>query len=186
MRKLVFITTNKHKFAQVDLVLKEYEIELEQVVIDYPEDKEKEMKEISLEAAKNLAEKLNRPVIVEDTGLYFTAYNNFPGAQPKFVFNSLGFRGIFKLLEGESRKAFFKTVIGYCEPGKEPLSFEGEMRGRIIDKVVLPEKDAMPYEHIFVADGYSEAFVEMDIELKNSFSQRGKATRLLGEYLKNK
>ena len=186
MRKLAFITSNKHKFAQVELVLKKYKIKLEHVAIDYPEDKEKEMKEISLEAAKNLAEKLNRPVIVEDTGLYFMAYNNFPGAQPKFVFNSLGFRGIFKLLEGENREAYFKSVIGYCEPGKEPLSFEGEMRGKIIDKVVLPEKDAMPYEHIFVADGYSEAFVEMDIELKNSFSQRGKATKKLGDYLLKK
>ncbi|PIR93006.1 hypothetical protein COT99_02985, partial [Candidatus Falkowbacteria bacterium CG10_big_fil_rev_8_21_14_0_10_43_10] len=49
------------------------------VVMEYPEDKEKEMAEVAAESAKHLSKKLNKPVITEDTGLYFKAYNNFPG-----------------------------------------------------------------------------------------------------------
>ena len=186
MSKIAFITTNKHKFEEISLILKEYGIEIEQVNIQYSEDKEKDMKAISSEAAKELSEKLNRAVFVEDTGLYFDAYNDFPGAQPKFVFNGIGFDGILRLLDGKSRKASFKTVIGFCEPGEKPKTFEGIMHGKISEKVLSVEKDAMPYDHVFVPDGYEKAIVDMSLEEKNSFSQRGVATRALGEYLKNK
>ncbi|MFA5318201.1 MAG: non-canonical purine NTP pyrophosphatase [Patescibacteria group bacterium] len=184
--KLTFITTNKHKVEEIQAVLKDYGIEIEQAVMDYPEDKEKEMTEIAKESAKNLAEQLQKPVITEDTGLYFKAYNNFPGALPKFIFQGIGFAGILKLLEGKDREACFKTVIGYCEPGNESVIFAGEMQGRIAEKVILPEADAMPYDHIFIPDGYEKAIVEMTIDEKNKFSQRGKAARELGEYLRKK
>ncbi len=184
MRKIIFVTSNKHKLEEMNLLLAEFDIELVQEgAINYIEDKEKEMKEICESASSYLAKKIEREVIVEDTGLYFEAYNNFPGAQPKFVFNSIGFEGIFRLLEGKSRKAYFKTVIGYCKPGESPKTFEGVMHGEMTNKVFSPDKDAMPYDHIFVPDGHDRAIVEMSLEEKNSFSQRAKATRSLGEYL---
>lgn len=183
--KLTFITTNRHKVEEMQEVLKNYDIELEQKEIDYPEDKEADMSEVCKKASKELAEKLQTSVIVEDTGLFFKAYNNFPGALPKFIYNSIGFDGIFKLLKDENRSAYFKTFIGYCEPKKEPVLFDGEMQGKITEEIILPDADAMPYDHIFIPDGYDRAIVEMSIEEKNSFSQRGKATKKLGDYLKN-
>lgn len=186
MRKITFVTGNKHKLEEMNLLLAEFGIELVQErEVDYIEDKEKEMKEICESASSDLAKKLGREVVVEDTGLYFEAYNNFPGPQPKFVFNSIGFEGIFKLLEGKSRKAYFKTVIGYCKPGELPKTFEGIMHGEITNKVFSPDKDSMPYDHIFIPDGYDRAIVDMSLEEKNSFSQRAKATLALGEYLSN-
>ncbi len=183
---LKFVTTNKHKYLEVKTVFDEFDIELEQLNLEYPEDKEKEMKEISLEAAKYLSEKLDEAVVVEDTGLYFEAYKNFPGAQPKFVYNSLGFKGIFKLLDGFSRKAYFKSVFAYCEPGFRAISFEGVMNGTIAEKIYSKNKDAMPYDHIFIPSGFKKAIVDMSIEEKNSFSQRAKAAKELAKYLKNK
>lgn len=186
MRKIIFVTSNKHKLEEMNLLLADFAIELvQEKVIDYIEDKEKNMKEICESASFYLAKKIGKEVIVEDTGLYFEAYNNFPGAQPKFVFNSIGFDGIFRLLEGKSRKAYFKTVIGYCRPGESPRTFEGIMHGQIADQIFSPEKDVMPYDHIFIPDGYSSAIVDMSLQEKNSFSHRAKATLALGEYLKN-
>jgi len=184
--KLTFITTNKHKFTEVKAVLRNYGVEIEQVVMEYPEDKEKEMAEVAAESAKHLSKKLNKPVITEDTGLYFKAYNNFPGALPKFLFKGVGFEGIFKLLRGKDKKAYFKTVMAYCEPDEESVLFEAEMHGEIAAKVVLSKADAMPYDHIFIPDGHKKAIVQMSMEEKNSFSQRGQAARKLGEYLRNK
>lgn len=186
MKKLKFVTSNKHKVAEIGTILKDYDIELERVSIDYPENKEADMEEVASEAVKNLAEKLGEPVIVEDTGLYFKTYNNFPGAQPKFVFNSIGYDGIFRLLAGKDRGAYFKTVIGYCEPGENPALFDGEMHGQITEKVINPEVDLMPYTRIFVPDGQTKSTAEMTIEEKLKISQRGKAARKLGEYLANK
>lgn len=185
MKKILFITQNKFKVKEIEAVLKKYDISLEQEAIGYEEDKEASMEEVCIKASKELAKQFNRPVIVEDTGLFFEAYNNFPGALPKFVFNGIGFKGIFKLLENENRNAYFKTVIGYCEPGKEPVTFEGEMRGKILDKIVEPDTEDMPFNHIFLPDCCDKAMIEIDLEKRNSFSQRGRAAKKLGEYLSN-
>lgn len=181
--KLIFVTSNKHKVEEIGFELEKYGIELEQSNIGYEENKDESMVEVAKRASKQLAEKLRKPVIMEDTGLFFSAYNNFPGAMPKFVFNGIGFEGIFRLLEGKDRSAHFKTVIGYCEPNNEPIIFEGEMFGAIIDQVREPEKEGMPYARIFVPDGKKLTCIEMEKEEKSSVSQRSKAARKLGEYL---
>jgi XTP/dITP diphosphohydrolase len=186
MEKLLFITTNKHKFEEIRNVLNKFGIEIEQLIMEYEEDKESDMADVCKKASRNLVEILNKPLFVEDTGLFFSSYNNFPGPLPKFVFNGIGFNGIFRLLDNKDRSAYFKTVIGYCEPGREPVLFEDVMKGKITKKIILPEKEAMPYDHIFIPEGYDKAIVEMDMETKNSFSQRGKVARKLGEFLKNK
>lgn len=186
MEKITFITTNKHKFAEVKNVLNEFGIKVEQLVMEYDEDKEASMDEVCKKASKKLAEKLNKSIFVEDTGLFFDAYNNFPGPLPKFVFNGIGFEGIFRLLKGKNRSAHFKTVIGYCEPGKSSVLFEDIMKGKFSEEVISPEKDAMPYDHIFIPEGHNKVISEMDMKTKNSFSQRGKVARKLGEYLISK
>ncbi len=181
--KITFITTNKHKFKEAQDILKDYPVELEQLDMDYEENHDESIEEIARGAAKKLADKLNRPVVLEDTGLFFEAYNNFPGALPKFVINSIGFKGIFKLLGGESRKAYFKTVAAFCEPGSEPILFEGIMKGEITKKIYNENKDEMPYDKIFIPEGKNKTISEMTLEEKNSFSQRSKAFKKFGAHL---
>ncbi len=71
MKSIIFITTNKHKVEEVQAVLKDYDIKVEQQTLEYTEDKEADMKEVCERAAKELANELNKPIIVEDTGLFF-------------------------------------------------------------------------------------------------------------------
>lgn len=183
MKNITFITTNGHKVEEISAVLKEYNIQVKQLKMNYEEDKEATMKEVSKKAAKFLSNKLNKPVIVEDTGLFFNAYNNFPGASPKFVIQGIGFDGIFRLLKGKDKSAYFETAIGYCEPGKMPLIFTGEVFGKITNKIIKPKKKAMPYDHIFIPNGEKRVVVDMSMNEWNSISQRGKAARKLGEFL---
>lgn len=183
MKKLKFITSNKYKFQEIQAVLANYNIEIEQADIDYPENKEDDLETVAQKASKDLAEKLQEPVIVEDTGFYFDAYNNFPGPHPKFIFNAIGFDGIFRLLAGKDRGFTCKTVIGYCEPSQDPILFIGEMKGQVTEEIFNPEADTMPYNHIIIPDGFSKTVSEMNLEEKNSVLQRAKATRKMGEYL---
>lgn len=141
------------------------------------------MEEIAQKASQKLAQQLDRPVVLEDTGLFFEAYNGFPGALPKFVFSTIGYRGIFKLLEDEKRNTYFKTVAAYCEPDKDPVLFEGIMRGKITDKVYNKDKDEMPYDKIFIPEGKTKTVSDMTLEEKNSFSQRAKAFKKFGKYI---
>ena len=182
--KITFITTNKHKFKEVQDILKDYPVKLSHLAIDYEENHDESIEEIARGAASRLANKLNKPIVLEDTGLFFEAYNNFPGALPKFVINSIGFKGIFKLLDGESRKAYFKTVAAFCDPGGKAVLFEGIMRGKITDKIYNKDKDEMPYDKIFIPEGKTKTISEMTLEEKNSFSQRAQSFRRFGEYIK--
>jgi XTP/dITP diphosphohydrolase len=181
--KLTFITTNKHKFEEVKDILKDYPIELNWLNTKYDEDHEAGIEETAKKAAKIMAEKMNKPIVLEDTGLFFEAYDGFPGSIPKYAFNTLGYKGLLKLLDGESRKSYFKTVAAYCEPDKEPIIFEGKMNGHFTEKIYNEDRDAMPYDRFFIPDGFQKTISDMTIEEKSAFSQRGKAFKALGEYL---
>jgi len=182
--KIAFVTTNKHKFEAVQNVLKEYPVLLEQLDMEYEENHDESLEEIAQTAAKKLANELGKPVVLEDTGLFFDAYNNFPGALPKFVIKSIGYKGIFKLLDGESRKAYFKTVAAFCKPNDEPILFEGMMKGEITKEIYNDGKDVMPYDKIFIPEGKDRTISDMTMDEKNSLSQRAEAFRKFGEYIK--
>ncbi len=182
--EIYFVTTNKHKFQEVRDILSDYPIKLEHLDMEYEENHDAGLEEIARQAAVKLSRQLNKPVILEDTGLFFEAYPHFPGALPKFVFETLGYKGIFKLLESETRKAYFKTVAAFCQPDKEPKLFTGLMRGKITNKIYDEEKDAMPYDRIFIPDSKTKTISRMPLSKKNSFSQRGIAFRKLGDHIK--
>jgi len=183
MKKIIFVTTNMSKVDQINDVLKEYKFVAEQNNAEKREDKDADMETVAKSAAKELSIELNIPLIVEDTGLFFKAYDNFPGPQPKFVFKGIGYDGIFRLLEGKDRKAYFQTVIAYCEPNKEPICFEGKMEGKITQEIFEPREDYMPYDSIFIAEGANNPNCQMTTEERSALPQRSKATKKLGEFL---
>lgn len=184
MMKIFFVTNNRHKFSEVKEVFDKFKIEIEQIREDKPEDKSDEIAEVAKKAAEFLANKHKKPIIVDDTGVYFSAYNNFPGAHPKFIFQSIGYGGIFKLLEGKDRSAYFKTAAAYCEPGKKPIVFEAKCEGKISDEVYNAGDDIMPYERIFIPEGYSEVWAKIH-DIKREISHRVKAFTKLAEWLVN-
>lgn len=186
--KVAFITTNKGKFEEVESLFKSYGIDVEWINRKYEEDSDDTIEDTAKKAAKKLAEELKTPIVLEDTGLFFEAYEGFPGPSPKFVFKTLGYKGIFKLLDGVSRNAYFETFAAYCEPGSEPITFDGKMRGTITTRIFNTSKefDFMPYDRIFIPEGKKVTISGMTMEQKNQLSQRSKAFRKLGEFLKNK
>ena len=186
MHKIYFVTTNRHKVEEANAVLNEKGFEFEQLDYDYEEGKDDSIQEISLKAAKYCSEKFKKEVIVEDTGCEFSAYPGFPGAMPKFVIETLGYDGIFRLLEGQNRKAVFISAIGYCKPGEEAVVFDGKLNGTIGKEVVGEIKKRMPYENIFIPEGYEKPFALLGIDIKNMVSHRTIALNKLAEHLEGK
>jgi len=187
--KISFITTNKGKFEEVENLFKAFDIEVEWINRKYEEDTDDSVGDTAKKAALKLADELQKPIVLEDTGLFFEAYGGFPGPSPKFVFNTLGYKGIFKLLDGESRRAYFQTFAAYCEPGQEPVIFSGEMNGTFSSEVYHADDskfDPMPYDRIFIPEGKHVTISDMTIEGKNQLSQRSKAFIKLAKYLESK
>lgn len=182
--KLYFATKNKHKVEEAQAVLGEQGIQIEQLDVHYLEDKELTIHETAQRAAKELADAQNKPIIVDDTGIFFSAYQNFPGANAKLMFNSLGYEGLLTLLAGKKREAYFICCIGFCEPGKESVVFEGRLDGYITQVAFHLNEDVMPYERIFIPKKETRTLSAMTREEKNRTSHRAHALKKLAEYLK--
>lgn len=181
--KILFVTTNKYKFAEMSELMEEFGIELEQLNLKYAEDQDDSMEEIVQKAAQELASTWKRPVVLEDTGFFLDAYPGFPGPMAKFVYNTLGPDGILKFLEGKSRGAEFKTVVGYCEPGSKPVLFEGVLKGEVAEAVHNRDKDVFDYDRLFIPEGEAVTLSDMTMQEKNEVSQRAEAFRKFGAYI---
>ena len=167
------VTSNKGKFLEIKEILKKFGLQSIQEPIETKEDWNT-LEERCLSKAKDAFSKLQKPLIVDDTGLFFEAFENFPGPFPKMVFSELGFDGIFKKLEGKSRNAQFKTLICYTN-GKIKKLFEGDLNGRISEKIFDGGHESLPYDRIFIPDGYSVPFCLISDAEKNKISHRAKA-----------
>src|SRR3989338_6820693 len=173
MKDLFFVTSNRNKFEEARKALEEHSINLIISDINIPEKKYPTEKEVAISKAYAAVKLLNKPLIVEDTGIYFKAYNNFPGPNAHIVFDGIGYEGILKLLEGKNRAAFFRTTITFIKPELNPISFTGECKGKISEKV--SERVSFAYDALFMPENETRTFSEMKKEEKEVFSHRRKA-----------
>ncbi|MBN2458646.1 RdgB/HAM1 family non-canonical purine NTP pyrophosphatase [Candidatus Woesearchaeota archaeon] len=165
--KLYFVTGNKEKFREVKHILEGFDVE--QLDIDLPE-LQGEPADIVKEKAKLAAEKTGKSVFVEDTSLCFNALGGLPGPYVKDFIKKIGIKGLYELASKyPDVGAVAVCSIGYCEPGKKPLVFQGRIKG----KIVSPRGDTrFQWDQILMPEGYDITFSEMSMEDKNKISHR--------------
>ncbi len=192
MRKLIFATQNKNKALEINQLLQKEALGFEVIDVttfgiteDIPETGET-LVDNALQKARYVYEKWGVDCFADDTGLEIEALNGEPGVY------SARYAGesrdsvknmelvLDKLKDKSTRAAKFKTVIALILDGKEYL-FEGEVAGKITE--ALSGKAGFGYDPIFMPDGYNITFAEMDAELKNSMSHRGRAVRKILRFL---
>lgn len=184
--KLHFVTGNQAKFEEVKHLFENKGIELEWLNEPKPEPADEwDIKVVAEYASEFLANKHQFPVIVEDTGFFFDAYENFPGPHSKFVFQTVGYDGIFRLLKGKERGAYFKVVASFCKPGGKPVSFEGIAKGTVTEELFGEEAPIMPYDRVFIPEGHEKAWI-LTPEVKQEISHRVKAFTKIIEFISNK
>ncbi|MFH2027629.1 MAG: XTP/dITP diphosphatase [Nanoarchaeota archaeon] len=178
--KLYFVTCNQNKVKEFQSILKNHEVE--QVAIDYPELRSDDPEEIAKLAAKQLADILNKPIVVEDSGLFINSLNDFPGTCSAYIHKRIGLKGILKLMKGvKDRSCQYRSAVAYCEPNKEPFSFLGTEKGIIAQK---PRgKYGFGHDPIFIPEKSRKTYGEMeDVKEKKRF--RRKAVLKLMKFLK--
>ena len=125
--------------------------------METPEIQADDVIEVSKYSAKWAAEKLNVPVLKNDTGLFVQGLKGFPGVYTHYADDTIGVDGLLKLMEGmEDRTAYFKESIAYCEPGKEPVVFEGLTKGKI--DVKKSGTFGWSWDFIFIPEGENKTF----------------------------
>ncbi|UCF12760.1 MAG: XTP/dITP diphosphatase [Thermoplasmatales archaeon] len=185
MKTIYFITGNKGKFFEVKEKLKNLDITVVQKNLGYPEVQGVSLKEVAGYGVDHIKKRFPHPFIIEDAGLFVDALEGFPGVYSKYVFFTIGCKGILKLLEDKKRRtAIFKSVYAYSESNKKPLFFIGECIGTIANKE--RGEGGFGYDPIFIPNVVTKTFAEMSTEEKNTFSHRGKALEEFIKFLKEK
>lgn len=179
--KILFATHNKGKLAEARQILGQKGVEIEHLEIEYDEPRGEDTSEIACKSAEQLFSVVKRPLFLDDSGLFVDALNGFPGPYSAFVYKRIGYEGILNLLKGNvNRKAYFKCSIAYAD-GKEVKVFDGIVNGTIAESA--KGNDGFGYDPVFVPDGFSGTFAEMDDKEKNAISHRGKALAEFAEWL---
>lgn len=180
--KIYFVTTNAGKFREARALFHDY-FDLEQINMTYPELQEDDLSKIAAYGAKYCAVELNKPLIVEDSGLFVDALKGFPGPYSSFVQHTLGNKGILKLMGGENnRRAEFRSVVAYCAPGEEPTTFTGIWWGELLAEEV--GTGGFGYDPIFSYRRFPVG--EMTVEQKNEVSHRRRALLQFREWYEGK
>ncbi|VDK84963.1 unnamed protein product [Litomosoides sigmodontis] len=152
--------------------------------IDLPE-YQGEPSEIARLKCLTASQRLQQPVIVEDTCLCFNALGGLPGPYIKWFLKNLKPNGLHKLLTGfEDKTAYAQCIFAYCEDSSKPvLLFEGRTNGRIVEP---RGETSFGWDSCFEPEGFSETFAEMGSAVKNTISHRSKALAQLRDYFEHK
>lgn len=187
--KLVFATHNAGKLREVkELIGHKYEViglsELDDLE-EIPEN-EPTLQGNALVKARTVWNKYGLACFSDDTGLEIDALNGAPGVySARYAGSSKDpeqnmAKVLSELEEKEDRSAQFRTAVALIIDGEEHL-FEGIVRGKIARE--KSGQQGFGYDPIFIPEGYTESFAEMDNAKKNSMSHRGRAIAKLVEFL---
>lgn len=173
---IYFVTGNMGKFEEAKGILGG----VKQRNIGYTEIQADTLEEVAAFGMREVREKLDGPVMIEDAGLFIDCLRGFPGVYSAYVFDTIGNEGILGLMDGATdRRAVFRSVLGYAEPGMEPIFFRGELEGEI---AIEPRgSGGFGYDPIFEVGG--KTIAEMELAEKNRISHRGTSIRALKRWL---
>jgi XTP/dITP diphosphohydrolase len=194
MQTLLIATRNRHKTREIgqmlgsgwdvrDLVSLPHAPKIEEIGATFEEN--------ATLKALTISQIFTGLVLADDSGLEVDALNGAPGV------HSARFAGIdandaenrfllidkLKKLGGDEYPARFRCVIVLASQGELLGSFGGIING----KVILEERgeSGFGYDSMFIPQGYMETFGELQSEIKNSLSHRGRALAKALEFLRS-
>jgi XTP/dITP diphosphohydrolase len=188
---LVFASNNEHKIKEINSLLgssfKLLSLHDINITEDIPEE-EPTIEGNALSKARFVYDKTGGDVFADDTGLEIKSLNGLPGVHSaRFTGenkdSSANIEKVLSMLGNtEHREARFRTVIALIFKKKEYL-FEGIVNGFIT--YVKSGTEGFGYDPIFIPDGKSSTFAEMELAEKNTVSHRARAFEKLRVFLLN-
>ncbi len=186
--KLIFASQNAHKAREIQGILPKG-IDIKTLTeLNFLEEIPEEQATIegnSQFKARFVHERFNANCFADDTGLEITALDGRPGvhsaryAGEQRDANDNMNKVLTELVHSSDRSAQFKTVITLYWEGKE-YQFEGIVQGRIAHEKTGNE--GFGYDPIFIPEGETRSFAEMNMQEKNGYSHRARAMAKLADF----
>jgi len=195
MRRLIIATRNRHKTRELAAMLgAEWMVEdlTGRPELPEPEENGSSFEENAVIKAVAASRALAGLVLADDSGLEVDALDGAPGirsaryAGEKATDQENRDRLLAELaalnhVAEEPVTARFRCAMAMADGGKVLGTFSGSVEGRIV--LAEAGTGGFGYDPIFIPDGYSQTFAELDGETKNLLSHRGRAMAQVIEWL---
>jgi len=166
--EIYYVTGNAAKFEEASEFFKKYvpHITLKQCDIGGYEIQTLDQTAIAIDKAQQAWQEIKKPLLVDDVGVYFDTYPQFPGTMTKFVYQSLGLKGLFKLIDNGERM-HIKIVVVFMYANNKYLVIEDVVYGTFEKehRLDLHRTDA-PFDTVFIPDGATQTIDELRLEGK--------------------
>jgi XTP/dITP diphosphohydrolase len=180
--KLVIATHNKGKVAEIAELLAPYAgdfVSAGELGLPEPEETGDSFAANAILKAEAAARASGLPALADDSGLCVSALSGAPGiysarwAGPEKDFRAAMARVARELGEAADRGAYFICALALAVPGRETQVFEGRIDGTL----TFPPRGerGFGYDPVFMPEGESETFGEMDPARKHAMSHRARA-----------
>lgn len=187
--EIIFASNNLNKIREINNVLGNSFRLLSLHDINMIEDiaeNEMTLEGNALHKARHIYKAAGMNVFADDTGLEVEALDGRPGVHSaRFAGegrnSDANIEKLLSLLEDKAnRYARFRTVIALILEGKEYI-FDGTVNGLIIRE--RRGNKGFGYDPVFVPEGQTLTFAEMDLDEKNTISHRARAFEKLKLFL---
>lgn len=171
-RPWVLVTGNANKRREAERIVGR---RLATAAIDLPEIQSGDLIEVLRFKAEAAWQRLDQPVVVEETGLELACMNGFPGPLVKWMLEAVGDEGIANV----AIRAGDPGVVARCalmfRDGDREVIAEGATTGRL----VLPPRGegGFGWDPVFEPAGLERTYAELGDEVKDRIGHRGRAWR---------
>ena len=182
LSELYFVSSNTHKFEEVQRVLSNLGINITLFKTALEEIQSDSLSKIAARKVIDAYSQVQKPVIIEDDGLFIDPLGGFPGPYSSYVYDTIGNKGIMRLLENiELRDAKFVAIIAYFNGIDDVKLFESSIPGKISKEI---EKGGWGYDPIFIPAGESKTYA--NVSDKDIFSHRAESLKKFSDWFMHK
>ena len=182
LSELFFASSNEHKFQEAERILSDLGVQINFYKTILEEIQSNDLNDIAEKKAINAYDLIQKPVIIEDDGLFINSLNGFPGPYSSYAYDTIGNKGIMNLLENSQvRDANFVSIIAYCDNDYGVKLFESSIPGKISSVI---EKGGWGYDPIFIPDGESKTYA--NVSDKDKFSHRSASLKKFSNWFLDK
>jgi len=181
MRDFVLITGNQNK---ADNLAKWLGSPVAHHKLDLDEIQSLDLRKIVEHKVRQAYKILNRPVLVEDVALTFTAMGRLPGPLIKWFLDELGNQGLCNLVDGLEHRKAVASICYALYDGRTVHYFESHVAGTVAAKPLGTY--SFGWGPIFIADGLRKTYAEMTDDEIRPYNMRAKAIDKLKKFLQKK
>lgn len=184
---IYYATSNLVKFQEAEQFFKDTGsgIFLERYADDIPEIQSLDQELVALNKAREAWNRLQKPLLAEDAGIYFEKFNHFPGTLTKFIYQAIGMEGLLKLVKSHDKALFQMHLIYYYGPDQYQV-FKSNCPGTIRETNVFKASKSTPFDDIFMPNGSDKTYAQLrEMNELSSFNYRVKALEMFSQWYKN-